>query len=100
LYYETNGALTVGVNGSPTASQTETGIGTVAEGTKISNQIDESAKTQKVNINGVSKYTKAIPTGFTDYGMYFKAGDYNQTTSYSASTGTKDKIYALSISHV
>ncbi|MDB5887813.1 MAG: putative alginate lyase, partial [Rhodocyclales bacterium] len=66
LYYETNGALTVGVNGSPTASQTETGIGTVAVGTKFSYQIVVSAKTLKVYINGVSKYSKAIPTGFTD----------------------------------
>ncbi|MDB5802245.1 MAG: Alginate lyase 2 [Rhodocyclales bacterium] len=100
LYYETNGALTVGVNGSPTAGQTETGIGTIAVGTKFTYQIKVSAKTLTVYINGVSKYSKAIPTGFTDYGMYFKAGDYNQTTSYTASTGTKDKIYSLTISHV
>ena len=39
LYYETNGGLTVGLNGSPTAGQTETSIGTVAVGTKFSYQI-------------------------------------------------------------
>ncbi|MDB5802244.1 MAG: Alginate lyase 2 [Rhodocyclales bacterium] len=100
LYYETNGNMKVGLNGSPTAGQTETSIATVAVNTKFTYQITVAAKTVKVYINGSQVYSKAVPSGFTDYGMYFKAGDYNQTTSYSASTGTKDKFYTLSLSHV
>jgi hypothetical protein len=100
LYYETNGGLTVGLNGFPTTDQTETKIGTVAVGTKFSYQITISAKTLTVYLNGSAVYSKAVPSGFTDYGVYFKAGDYNQTTTYTASTGTKDKIYSLTISHV
>jgi hypothetical protein len=99
LYYETNGDLTIGVNGSPTSGQTETPLGNVAVGTQFSYQITISGGTLKVYINGTQKYSKAVPSGFKDYGQYFKAGDYNQTTVLTDSVGTKDKFYSLSVSH-
>jgi hypothetical protein len=99
LYYETNGDLTVGVNRSPTSGQTETKIGNVSVGTKLSYQITVSGGTLMVYINGTQQYSQAVPSGFKGYGQYFKAGDYNQTKSYSSSNGTRDKFYALSVSH-
>lgn len=99
LYYETNGGLTIGVNGSPTASQTETSIGNVPVGTQFSYQIIISSGTLKVSINGSTKFSKSVPSGFKDYGQYFKAGDYNQTTVLTDTVGTKDKFYTLTVTH-
>jgi alginate lyase len=99
LYYETNGDLTVGLNGSPTSGQTETKIGNVSVGTKFSYQITVSGGTLMVHINGTQQYSQAVPSGFKGYGQYFKAGNYNQTKSYSSINGTRDKFYALSVSH-
>lgn len=99
LYYEPNGDLKVGVNRSPTDGQNETKIGNVPVGTKFSYQITISGGSLKVFINGSQKFSQAVPSGFKDYGQYFKAGDYNQTDTYTSSNGTRDKFYALSISH-
>lgn len=99
LYYETNGDLIIGLNSSPTSGQTETCIGNVSVGTKFSYEITVSGGVLKVSINGTQEYSQAVPSGFKDYGQYFKAGDYNQTKSYSSSNGTRDKFYSLSVSH-
>jgi hypothetical protein len=41
-----------------------------------------------------------VPASFKDYGQYFKAGDYNQTSDYASSTiGTKNNIYTLTLTH-
>jgi hypothetical protein len=36
---------------------------------------------------------------FDQEGMYFKAGDYDQTAGTSASVGAKVQFYALRIAH-
>ena len=99
LYYEPNGGLTIGVNGSPTSGQTETSIGNVPVGTQFSYQIVISGGTLKVSINGSTKFSQSVPSGFKDYGQYFKAGDYNQTTVLTDTVGTKDKFYTLTATH-
>jgi len=99
LYYEPNGGLTIGVNGSPTSGQTETSIGNVPVGTQFSYQIIVSGGTLKVSINGSTKFSQSVPSGFKDYGQYFKAGDYNQTTVLTDTVGTKDKFYTLTATH-
>jgi hypothetical protein len=51
-----------------------------------------------ITINGTpTPFT--MPTSFTGYGMYFKAGNYDQSAGTDASVGATVKFYALSLQH-
>ncbi len=40
-----------------------------------------------------------MPSSFNGYGMYFKAGDYDQTAGTDPTVGATVKFYALQVSH-
>ena len=42
---------------------------------------------------------KAMSSSFDDEGMYFKAGDYDQSNGSSSTVGAKVQFYALSVAH-
>jgi len=48
-------------------------------------------------VNG-NKTSYSIPASFDSYDQYFKAGDYNQSSSSSTTKGAKVKFYSLTIS--
>ena len=43
--------------------------------------------------------TWPMSSTFNGYGMYFKAGDYDQTSGSSSSVGARVAFYAVNISH-
>jgi hypothetical protein len=98
LYYYANGDIRLGTEVSPAGSQTVHALGNVSLGTQWSYVINVTGNTINITING-AKTSYSIPTSFNPYHQYFKAGDYNQSSSTSTTKGAKVKFYALSVSH-
>ncbi|MER7007049.1 polysaccharide lyase family 7 protein [Dactylosporangium sp. NPDC000555] len=99
LYYRPNGDIILGAENSPDGGQTLHTVGNVPLGVKWSYVIAISGgNTIKLTVNG-STTSYAIPSSFNQYGMYFKAGSYNQSSSDSTTNGAKVKFYALTVSH-
>jgi hypothetical protein len=99
LYYRPNGDIILGTENSPDGGQTLHTVGNVPLGTKWTYTIAVSGG-NKINltVNGsTTSYT--IPSSFNQYGMYFKAGSYNQSSSESTTNGAKVKFYALNVAH-
>ncbi len=68
-------------------------------GTKWSYVIGLSGNTISMTINGGAAQTFAMDPSFNQEGMYFKAGDYDQSVGSSAMVGAKVQFYALTIFH-
>jgi hypothetical protein len=99
LYYKPNGDISLGTENSPDGGQTLHPVGNVPLGTKWSYVIAVSGgNTVNLTING-STTSYPIPSSFNPYGMYFKAGSYNQSSSESTTNGAKVKLYTLQINH-
>ena len=104
LFYHASGEIEVGIESSPTGSETDTMLATVPLGTKFTYTIALTGEgsgggTIAITVNGATM-TFPMPSGFVGYGEYFKAGDYDQTAGDAgASVGAKVKFYALSVSH-
>jgi hypothetical protein len=98
LYYAPNGNITLGTENSPDGGQTLHSVGNVALGTQWSYVIAISGGRINLTINGTTT-SYSIPSSFNQYHQYFKAGDYNQSSSTSTSNGAKVKFYALNVSH-
>jgi hypothetical protein len=99
LYYRPNGDIILGTENSPDGGQTLHTVGNVPLGTKWSYVIAiAGGNTIKLTVNG-STTSYAIPSSFNQYGMYFKAGSYNQSSSDSTTNGAKVKFYSLTVSH-
>jgi hypothetical protein len=98
LYYAPNGNITLGTENSPDGGQTLHSVGHVALGTQWSYVIAIVGGKINLTINGTTT-TYSIPSSFNAYHQYFKAGDYNQSSSSSTSNGAKVKFYALTVSH-
>lgn len=99
LYYYDSGDITLGIEDSPSGSQTENSITNVPLGTPFSYVIQLTGDgTISLVIDGVSQ-TFTMPPSFDGYGEYFKAGDYDQTAGADASVGATVKFYALQVSH-
>jgi hypothetical protein len=73
-------------------------VGKVALGTQWNYVIAIVGGRINLTINSTTT-SYAIPSSFNAYHQYFKAGDYNQSSSSSTSNGAKVKFYALTISH-
>ncbi|AGZ44762.1 polysaccharide lyase family 7 protein [Actinoplanes friuliensis] len=99
LYYRPNGDIYLGTENSPDGGQTLHKVGNVPLGTKWSYTIAVSGG-NKINltVNG-STTSYSIPSSFNPYGMYFKAGSYNQSSSDSTTNGAKVKFYVLNVTH-
>ena len=98
LYYRPNGDIYIGTENSPAGGQTLHLVGHVTLGTQWSYVINVTGNTINLTVNG-SRTSYSIPTSFNPYRQYFKAGDYNQSSSDSTSNGAKVKFYALTIQH-
>lgn len=98
LYYHANGDVVLGLENSPSGGQTLHTLATVAMGTQWSYVIAVVGGRIQVTVNG-NTTTYPIASGFTAYHQYFKAGDYNQSSSGSTSKGAKVKFYSLTVSH-
>jgi hypothetical protein len=98
LYYRPNGDIILGVENSPDGGQTLHTLTNVPLGTQWSYVIAIVGGQIQVTVNGSTK-SYPIASGFKAYHQYFKAGDYNQSSSSSTSNGAKVKFYALTVSH-
>jgi hypothetical protein len=99
LYYYANGNLVAGLEKSPLGSQTTTTIGTVPLGTKFNYSIQVSGDVITIKLNNNTPVILNASSSFNNYGMYFKAGDYLQTTGTSATVGAHVAFYNLAIQH-
>ena len=101
LYYYASGTIELAIEDFPAGSQTVHSITTVPLGTKFSYIIElTGAGTITLTLNGTpSMFT--MPSSFDGYGMYFKAGDYDQTADADAgaAVGATVKFYALEVTH-
>jgi hypothetical protein len=101
LYYYASGAIDLGIEDSPAGTQTSYSITTVPLGTRFSYAIQlTGAGTITLTLNG-TPHAYTMPPSFDGYGMYFKAGDYDQTADADAgaTVGATVKFYALQVSH-
>jgi hypothetical protein len=98
LYYHSNGNIYLGTENSPSGGQTLHYITNVALGVHWTYLINVSGNTINLTVNG-SKTSYSVPTSFNAYHQYFKAGDYNQSSSSSTANGAKVKFYSLTVSH-
>ena len=100
LYYHSNGDIVVAIENSPSGGQTPQTVANVPLGQKWSYAITETGgKTITVSINGAAAKSFTVPSSFASYPMYFKAGDYNQSSSSSSTVGALVHFYALAFSH-
>jgi hypothetical protein len=98
LYYAPNGDITLGTEKSTAGGQTRHPVGNVALGRPWSYVIAVVGGKMQLTVDGATT-TYPIPPSFNAYRQYFKAGDYNQSSSTSTSKGAKVKFYALKVSH-
>ena len=100
LFYYSNGNIEIGIEQTPAGgNEVLYYVGNVPLGTKWSYVIGLSNSTISLVINGGATQTWTASSTFNGYGMYFKAGDYDQTSGSSSSVGAKVEFYALNISH-
>ena len=74
-------------------------IGNVPLGTQWSYVIGLSGDTISLVFNGGAPQTWTMSSTFDQEGMYFKAGDYDQSVGSSATVGAKVQFYALTVFH-
>ena len=99
LFYHSNGQIVLAIEQTPAGgNEVSHNITTVALGTKFSYVIQLSGNAITLKINGTS-YPFTMPSSFNGYGMYFKAGDYDQTAGSSSTVGAKVSFYALGVAH-
>jgi hypothetical protein len=99
LYYYANGNLVTGLEKSPSGSQTTTMIGNIPLGTKFTYAIQVSGDTVTIKLNNNAPVVLTASSSFNAYGMYFKAGDYLQTTGTSATVGAHVEFYSVTVQH-
>jgi len=100
LFYYSNGDIKMGIEQTPAGgNEVLYNVGNVPVGTKWSYVIGLSGSTISLVLNNGAKQTWTASSTFNGYGMYFKAGDYDQSTGSSASVGAKVSFYALAIHH-
>jgi hypothetical protein len=98
LYYAPNGDITAGTENSTDGGQTRHAVGNVPLGSQWNYVIAIVGGKISLTVNSTTT-TYPIPSSFNAYRQYFKAGDYNQSSSSSTSNGAKVKFYSLTVSH-
>lgn len=102
LFYYSNGNIEMAIEQTPAGgNEVEHLAGNVPLGTKWSYVISLSGGNQiGLVINGGTKKTWTMSSSFTSqYHMYFKAGDYDQSSGSSSTVGARVQFYALNFSH-
>jgi hypothetical protein len=100
LFYYATGAIVLAIEQSPAGgNEVQHAVGKVAMGTKWSYDIGLSGNNITLTIdNGAAQKFTMSPT-FNQENMYFKAGDYDQSSGSSTTLGAKVKFYSLKIVH-
>jgi hypothetical protein len=100
LFYYSNGNIKMAIEQTPAGgNEVLHSVGNVALGKQWSYVIGlTGGNTISLTLNG-TKHTWTLPSAFNGYPMYFKAGDYDQTSGSSGSVGAKVQFYALTIHH-
>ena len=100
LFYYSSGTIKIGIEQTPAGgNEILYTVGSVPLGSKWSYVIGLSGSTISLVINGGGTQTWTASSTFNGYGMYFKAGDYDQTSGSSSSVGARVGFYALAIHH-
>ncbi len=100
LFYYSSGKITLGIEQTPAGgNEVENDVGSIALGTKWTYVIGLSGNTISLTINGGAAQTFPMSSTFDQEGMYFKAGDYDQSSGSSETVGAKVQFYALTIFH-
>ena len=99
LYYYSGGMVVLGLEDSPAGGQTPHVLGNVSPTDPFRYEIELTGDgTITVTLDGDAS-TFRMPEAFRGYGMYFKAGDYDQTVGSDETVGAKVKFYALTFRH-
>ncbi len=100
LFYYSNGNIEMAIEQTPAGgNEIQYLAGNVPVGTKWSYTIGLSGSTISLVINSGATQTWTASSTFNGYGMYFKAGDYDQSTGSSSTVGARVAFYALKIAH-
>ena len=100
LYYHKDGSLVLGIEQTPAGgNQITYPVGNASLGTKFSYTIGLSNSTISLSVNGGAAQTWQMSSTFNGYGMYFKAGDYDQSVGSSSSVGATVEFYSLNVAH-
>jgi hypothetical protein len=102
IYYASDGSISLAIELDPSGGQQLHAMGNVPLGTVWGYVLDVSNNTITLAItggaNGPSK-SFAVPSSFAGIGLYFKAGDYDQSFGNSSTVGAKVQFYALTLAH-
>lgn len=100
LFYYKNGNVVMAIEQTPAGgNEVLHTVGNVPVGTKFNYVISlTNNNTIGLNLNGTN-HTFTMPSSFNGFTMYFKAGDYDQTSGSSSTIGAKVQFYALTIHH-
>jgi hypothetical protein len=100
LFYYATGAIVLAIEQTPAGgNEVQHSVGMVAVGTKWSYVIGLSGNTITLSINGGAAQPFTMSPTFNQEHMYFKAGDYDQSSGSSTTIGAKVQFYALKIFH-
>lgn len=100
LFYYANGDIEMAIEQSPAGgNEVLYKVGNVPLGTQWSYTLGVSGTTISLVLNGGAKKTWTASSSFNGYGLYFKAGDYDQSSGSSSSVGAKVGFYSLSVYH-
>jgi Alginate lyase len=100
LFYYATGQITIGIEQTPAGgNEVETPVGTVSLGTPWSYVIGLSGNTISLTINGGTAQTFTMSSTFDQEGMYFKAGNYDQSVGSDPSVASQVQFYALNVLH-
>jgi hypothetical protein len=100
LFYYDSGSIVLSIEQTPAGDDSMPNpVGNVPLGKVWSYVIGLSGNTISLVINGGSTQTFTMSSTFDQENMYFKAGDYDQSSGSSATVGAQVQFYALSLFH-
>ncbi len=100
LFYASNGDISMNIEQSPAGgNEIPYPAGNVPLGTAWSYVIGLSGETISLVVNGGTPQSWTMSSTFDQEGMYFKAGDYDQSVGTDGTIGAKVQFYALQIFH-
>ena len=100
LFYYSSGKIELAIEQTPAGgNEVPHTVGQVALGTPWSYVIGLSGNTISVIIDGGAAQTFPMSSTFNQEGMYFKAGNYDQSNGSDPNVSATVQFYALTITH-
>jgi hypothetical protein len=100
LFYFADGSIRIAIEQSPAGgNEVQHLVGKVALGTPWTYVLGLSGNTISLAIDGGAAQTFAVSSSFNQENMYFKAGNYDQSSGANATVGATVKFYALTLFH-